>query len=116
MLIMIVYEVANSRISEVKPFDIDLVVADIEEVIAEFQLNITQKTTLSTMKGSIHYHLKQGKASGVLEVTYWPNKSRLLVEIHHNRLQQWNQSIIGPFSEALADRFLGVVVPSHPVY
>lgn len=74
---MIRYEIANSRLSEVKLLDEDLVVQEIEDIIADFQFEVTQKTTLSTMKGSIHYHLKQGKKSGVLEVTYWPSKTAI---------------------------------------
>lgn len=108
---MIVYEVMNSKLSEVKLLDVDLIVQELEEVISEFQLEITLKTTLSTMKGSIHYHLKQGKTSGVLEVTYSPNKKSLFVEIHNNRLSDWNKNMILPFSEALAQRFSGVVQP-----
>jgi len=82
---MIKYGIVNSRLEDVKLLDEELVNQDIEEVIAEFQLVVTQKTTLSTMRGSIHYHLKQGSKSGVLEVTYWPLK-RLFIEIHDNRL------------------------------
>lgn len=108
---MIKYEILSSKLSEHKLLDEELVIWEIEEVISEFQLQITQKTTLSTMKGSIHYHLKQHKASGVLEVTYWPNKRRLFVEIHDNRLSEWNRNMIVPFSEALAQRFSGVAKP-----
>ena len=108
---MIAYEILNSKLSEVKLLDVDLVVQEIEEVVFGFHLEITQKTTLSTMKGSIHYHLKQGKASGVLEVTYWPKRNRLFVEIHDNRLSEWNRNMILPFSEALAQCFSGVVQP-----
>lgn len=107
---MIMYEILSSQLSEVKLLDAELVAQEIEEAIADFRLEITMKTTLSTMHGSIHYHLKQGKAAGVLEVTYWPRKNRLSVEIHDNRLAEWNRNIIIPFSEALAQRFSGVVV------
>ena len=108
---MIMYEVVESKLSEGKLLDADLVVREIEEVISDFQLVISLKTTLSTMQGSTHYHLKQGRASGVLEVTYWPQENRLFVEIHGNRLSEWNKHIILPFSEALAQRFAGIVEP-----
>jgi len=107
---MIIYEIVNSSLKDVKLLDEDVVIQDIEEVIAEFQLVVTQKTTLSTMRGSIHYHLKQGSKPGVLEVTYWPVKKRLFVEIHDNRLFDWNRDIILPFAESLAERFGGVVI------
>lgn len=106
---MIKYEIINSNLSQVKLFDHELVIQEIEEVINQFKLNITQKTTLSTMKGSVHYHLKQEKKAGILEITYWPDKHRLWVEIHNNRCYEWNKSIIKPFAEALSVRFKGEV-------
>jgi hypothetical protein len=101
------YEIMNSRLSQVKLLDEDQIIKEIEAIINEFGLAITQKTTLSTMKGSLHYHLKLGKNAGVLELTYWSNKKRLWVEIHDNRRTEWNQAIIYPFSEALAKCFSG---------
>lgn len=111
---MIKYEIVNSRLSNVKLLDEDQVTSEIEAIIIEFKLDITQKTTLSTMKGSLHYHLKLGKNSGVLELTYWPIKKRLWVEIHDNRRSEWNQAIIYPFSEALAECFSGSLFHCDP--
>ncbi|GAA0351442.1 hypothetical protein [Bacillus horti] len=108
---MMMYEVMNSKLSEEENLDVNDVVQEIEEVISEFQLKVTQKTTLSKMPGSIHYHLKKGNVAGVLEVTYWPKKKSLIVDIHDNRLKEWNMELILPFSEALAKRFSGVVQP-----
>jgi hypothetical protein len=104
---MIMYEIINSRLSQVKLLDEDQIIKVIEGIINEFELDITQKTTLSTMKGSLHYHLKLGKNVGVLELTYWSSKKRLWVDIHDNRRSTWNQSMIYPFSEALAKCFCG---------
>jgi hypothetical protein len=91
-------------------FEEDSILDEIERVIKEFNLNITQKTTLSTMKGSIHYHLKQGNHSGLLELTYWPLKKRVWIEIHNNRRAEWNQNMIQPFSERLANCFSGELI------
>jgi hypothetical protein len=104
---LIKYEIINSRLSQVKLLDEDLITKEIEEIIIQFGLNITQKTPLSTLKGSTHYHLKIGKQVGLLEVTYWPAKKQLWVEIHNNRRSDWNQAMIRPFSEALAECFSG---------
>jgi hypothetical protein len=111
---MIKYEIVNSLLSQVKLLDEDQITNEIEAIIIEFQLDITQKTTLSTMKGSLHYHLKLGKNTGVLELTYWPIKRRLWVEIHDNRISEWNQAIIYPFSEALAKCFAGSLFHCNP--
>ncbi len=99
---MICYEIVNSRLTSLSSIERDEVPYKIEEIIHTFHLDITQKTTLSTKKGSIHYHLKQGLNPGVLEVTYWPQKNRLWLEIHDNRRSPWNEEIILAFSEKLA--------------
>jgi hypothetical protein len=90
--------------------DKDLVVQEIEKVINEFNLFISMKTTLSTMNGSIHYHSKCGNSRGLLEITYWPKHKRLWVDIHNNRLAEWNEEMIKPFSERLAQQFGGQIV------
>jgi hypothetical protein len=110
VILLITYEVINSRLSEVKLLDEDQIIKKIEEIINQFELNITQKSPLSTLKGSTHYHLKIGKQAGLLEVTYWPIKKRLWVEIHDNRASEWNQAMIRPFSDALAECFSGILL------
>jgi len=106
---MITYEITKSNLNAVKVMDEDLALHDIEEIIEQFGLTVTQKTTLSTLKGSIHYHLKHGKSSGLLEVTYWPKQKRLWVDIHNNRKAEWNEEMIKPFSDSLAHQFNGQV-------
>lgn len=106
---MITHEIINSKLSEVKLLDEEMVIREIEDIITDFNLTVTQKTTLSTLKGSIHYHLKLGKAAGLLELTYWPKKHRLWIEIHNNRLAEWNKAMITPFSERIAELFSGQV-------
>ncbi|QGQ98531.1 hypothetical protein EHS13_28455 [Paenibacillus psychroresistens] len=111
---MIKYEIVGSRLSEER-IDIEnegqymeeKTIKEIEGIIEQFGLLITQKSPLSTLKGSTHYHLKIGKQAGLLEVTYWPVKKRLWVEIHDNRRAEWNQAMISSFSEALAVCFSG---------
>lgn len=110
MVRIITYEITNSILSDIKLLEEDSVWNEIEGIIKEYNLNMTLKTTLSTMKGSIHYHLKLGKLAGLLELTYWPLKKRLWVEIHHNRRSAWNLALIHPFSEALAKLFSGQLI------
>lgn len=106
---MLTYEILDSKLSEVKPLDSEQVMHAIDDIILQYKLN-AQKTTLSTYKGSIHWHLKDGKKTGLLEVTYWPQQARLWVDIHDNRRKEWNLALIEPFSEALAACFGGKAV------
>jgi hypothetical protein len=106
---MLRYEIVESDIQRSGDIDSLHVMTAIEEIIDQYGLTITQKTTLTTMKGSIHYHLKQGKSRGVLEITYWPQAQQLFLEIHDNRQADWNLYIIRPMAHDLAVRFNGVV-------
>ncbi|HEU4963480.1 MAG TPA: hypothetical protein VFV52_06395 [Bacilli bacterium] len=106
---MLTYDIIDSKLRDVKLLDSEQVVAAVEDVIARFELD-AKRTTLSTYKGSVHWHLKQGKKTGLLEVTYWPQNGQLWVDIHDNRRKEWNLELIVPFSEALAEAFGGKVV------
>jgi transglutaminase-like putative cysteine protease len=104
---MIKYEITNSNLLQSELQNEEQVMMDIEKIIKQFDLIVTQKSTLSTKKGSVHYHLKRGKSKGVLELTYWPAMRGLWVEIHDNRSAEWNEELIYPFSAALAKSFSG---------
>ncbi|WP_407272674.1 hypothetical protein [Radiobacillus sp. PE A8.2] len=106
---MITYDVISKKLAEVKPFDEGIICDQIEEIIAEFQLTITQRTTLSTKKGSYHWHVKRGKQKGVLEITFWPAKGRLWLDIAENRRAPWNIEIITVVAEKLAYAFQGKI-------
>jgi hypothetical protein len=108
---MIRYEITNSKFIVADSIHNDQITQKIENIIDHFSLIITQRSTLSTKKGSIHYHLKQGTNAGILELTYWPSKKQLWVEIHDNRTAEWNIQMIKPFSEALAESFFGELLP-----
>lgn len=103
---MLIYEIEHPGLGGKEPEE---VIGQIELVIHNYQLTVTQKTTLSTKPGSIHWHLKQGKAKGVLEITYWPAKEQILLEIHDNRQADWNIHLIGPIAEELAAFFQGSI-------
>jgi hypothetical protein len=81
----------------------DDVTAAVEQVAHEFALNIAERTTLTSKLGSFHWHLrKPTEPRGVLEVTYWPKRLQLQIEIHQNRKQAWNVGVSIPFAEAVA--------------
>ncbi|SDK29926.1 hypothetical protein [Sediminibacillus albus] len=106
---MLTYEIIESKLQDIKRLDDELVCREIEEVIANYHLTITQKTTLRTKKGSYHWHTKKEKQAGVLEITYWPQKGRLWLEIADNRLADWNHSLIEDAANCLAERFAGKI-------
>lgn len=106
---MLTYEIIDSNLDKVKLLDEELVCKKIEEMAKGQGLTMTQRTTLSTKKGSYHWHFKKGKEKGVLEVTYWPKRNTLWFDIHENRKVDWNIAVIGPLAESFAEIFGGRV-------
>ncbi|MEX2104576.1 MAG: hypothetical protein WD907_04505 [Bacilli bacterium] len=110
---MLTYDIVNSKLNTLEPHSwendmvVEEIVKEIEDCIQQFNLTISLKTTLSTMKGSIHWHLKQERQKGVLEVTYWPKKQQIWLEIHDNRRSEWNVDVIAPLAHAIAQAFDG---------
>ena len=80
----------------------------IDNCIAQLGLTVTRKETLATYPGSIHWHLKQGKASGVLELTLWPAERRLWFSIHRNRSAPWIEAVQPQMKQEI-ERVLNVI-------
>lgn len=89
--------------------DQDVISEEIEAIVTDFDLVISEKTTLSTKKGSVHWHIKKQDETGVLEITYWPKKARLWIDIHNNRRKTWNLGVIEPMADRFSQEFGGRV-------
>lgn len=61
----------------------------IEQVCLAHPLTIALRTTLASYPGCAHWHLRQGKASGTLELTWWPKKHRLWFKVAKQRNGSW---------------------------
>ncbi|GAF11944.1 hypothetical protein JCM19046_652 [Bacillus sp. JCM 19046] len=107
---MITYQLVNSNLFKLKPLDQEIICEEIEEIVLASGLDPSKRMTLRTKKGSYHWHLKKQKEKGVLEITYWPSKERLLLEIHQNRRANWNEEMIETLSALFEDAFGGVVI------
>ncbi len=63
---------------------------DAESVVVEestrLGLTISSDGKLASYPGSRHWHLKNGRRTGTLEVTLWPSRNRLWVTYHSNRV------------------------------
>ncbi|QHE51037.1 hypothetical protein [Pontibacillus sp. HMF3514] len=107
---MLMYEITDSKLKNIKPLDEELVCEEIEQTFDQYGLTMTHRTTLSTKKGCYHWHFKKGKEKGVLEITYWPKKHQLLLEIHENRRAPWNEKAIESLANDFCKQFGGQVI------
>ena len=73
-------------------------------------LTISCDGSLSKNPGSRHWHLRNGKRPGTLEVTHWPREQRLWVSYHSNRTGDgWVIEFAHRLAENLAARLGGNV-------
>ena len=60
----------------------------VEEVCASNELTCALKGTLVSYPGSIHWHFKQGKQRGTLEITWWESEHRLWFKVASGRTSE----------------------------
>lgn len=73
---------------------IECLEAKVELWAGEIGLTCTLKTSLRKSVGSIHWHFKQGKTRGTLEVTLSPSSGRLWCSIQAGRTGDWLEGAI----------------------
>ena len=70
-------------------FDESEYVNRIETIIKQLSFTINTKTTLDSIPGSIHWHIKNGHEKGTLEATIDIYKPRFWLSYHDNRYADW---------------------------
>jgi hypothetical protein len=83
--------------------DVQAATIHIERTWQTLGLSQTLKGGLQQYPEAIHWHLKHGKASGVLEVTFWPETNQLWLSVHRNRMADWIDLLLPKLSQALTD-------------
>ncbi|MCI0398094.1 MAG: hypothetical protein L0322_24630 [Chloroflexi bacterium] len=63
--------------------------AVIEGCCAAEGLRPALKSSLARYPGCVHWHYKQGKEPGTLEITLWPQERRAWFSIRPNRRGPW---------------------------
>jgi len=79
-------EIQISLSSEVNFREIE---RSIDQAISDSGLTITMRGSLRKFPGSIHWHLKHGRETGTLEVTFWPQQRRAWFTIQSRRQGAW---------------------------
>jgi len=55
----------------------------------ELGLTISMETSLASYPGSVHWHIKNGKKKGTLELTTWPGRRPLWAKVQTGRRADW---------------------------
>lgn len=86
--------------------DFPAIARTIEEALVSNGLQITLKTTLGKYPGSTHWHIKNGKDKGILEITLWPSQTRAWFSIQSGRKADWIQPKIARLQRLLKTRIV----------
>ncbi|GDX40946.1 hypothetical protein LBMAG21_12380 [Armatimonadota bacterium] len=66
-------------------------------------LTCTLKSSLQRFPGSLHWHFKQGKLKGTLEMTLSASQRRLWCSIQSGRIGNWQEEAVGSFKTWMRD-------------
>lgn len=66
----------------------------VERTCAAHGLTVAMKGSLATFSGSVHWHYKQPKQKGTLELTLLPADQRIWAQIHNNRAAAWIDALL----------------------
>ena len=73
-------------------------------------LTVATDGALRKYPGSRHWHFKNGKRAGTLEVTYWPSTKAIWVAYHANRIGDgWVVEALERLAHEIASRLSGSV-------
>jgi hypothetical protein len=69
--------------------DCDTAAGAIDEAIDSVGLTTTLRGSLKKYSGCVHWHAKLGRASGTLEITFWPDEQRAWFSVQSGRQAEW---------------------------
>jgi hypothetical protein len=76
----------------------------IDQAVAEAGLAVTLRDTLKAFPGCIHWHVKNGRESGTLEITFWPQERRAWFSVQSGRAAAWIDEKMNVLGEAIQKR------------
>lgn len=84
----------------------EIVLRVVEQVCASNELTCSLKGTLASYPGSVHWHFKQDKQRGILEITWWECEHRLWFKVARGRTSEWIMKRIPRLKEQIENLLL----------
>ena len=76
----------------------------VDQAIANAGLIVTLRDTLKAFAGCIHWHVKNGRESGTLEITFWPQERRAWFSVQSGRTAPWIEMKMELLGNAIEER------------
>ena len=96
--------VREIEISLTSPIGLSKIERAIDQAIADVGLSVALRASLAKFPGCIHWHAKQGRESGTLEITFWPRERRAWFTIQNGRRAAWIEEKLQMVIEAIHRR------------
>ena len=93
----------DSEIPLAPDVDCRVVEQAIDHAISAVRLTTTLRGSLKKYEGCIHRHVKNGRASGTLEVTLWPQELKAWFTIQKGRRAPWIEGKMKLVREAIQE-------------
>lgn len=68
-------------------------VAWVRDFAAQHEL-VVLESSLVTLPGCTHWHLRKAGSSGTLELTWWPRTEEFWASVHANRHADWMEPLL----------------------
>ena len=79
----------------------DSVINVVEQVCNAYGLTQALKGTLASYPGCIHWHVKNGREKGTLEITWWETANRLWFKVADGRMGKWIDESMGELKKRI---------------
>jgi hypothetical protein len=76
----------------------------IDDAIADSGLKTVLRGSLAKFPKCTHWHVKRGRDSGTLEITFWPLEHRAWFSVQDGRRADWIEAAIPRVMEAIQRR------------
>jgi hypothetical protein len=93
--------------------DLSKTEALIERICAAHGLTVAMKGSLTAVQGSVHWHYKQPKQKGTLELTLVSSDRRIWAQIHTNRNGPWIDDMLPQIRKDI-EQALSVAAKARP--
>ena len=77
------------------------VISRVESVLTSHGLTMHSRGSVKSYPGCTHWHWKNGRQAGTLEVTLWPARRRLWFKVQSGRRAAWIDQLVPVLKAAL---------------
>lgn len=79
----------------------EIVIEVVEETCMANNLTCALKGTLASYPGCVHWHYRNDKQKGTLEITWWEVENRLWFKVAKGRIGEWIDKVLSKLKKEI---------------